>query len=375
MRWITVRRRTKRTQVRTRRSAARWLRASVWVGLVGLTSAIAAAAWVFVVYPRQPGPGQGRVVALEIQDGEDLAGLSQRLADEGLLKYPRVWSVYARARGAAGKLRHGRVRLSDRMPPRSILLRVARGFGSAPLMVSLPEGWTRFEVARRLAHVGIVTEQAFLSATEDRHLLTQLGIEAPSAEGYLFPETYEFYEGTLARGVVRRMVNTGRRRRAQLYRAHPQRLADLNRRLRWTRHDVLTLASVVEREAAIPRERPLVAGVFLNRLMSPMFRPKYLQADPTVAYGCLVSALLSCDGFDGSSISRAMLQDTANPYNTYQHAGLPPGPICNPGEDALEAVLAPARHDFLYFVAKGDGSHAFSRELEEHQRAVARYRR
>ena len=139
---------------------------------------------------------------------------------------------------------------------------------------------------------------------------------------------------------------------------------------------MITLASIVEAEAAVAAELPVIAGVFLNRLRDPEFRPKRLQADPTVSYGCrLQPSLPSCAGFDGRRITRAMLAGADNPYNTYRHEGLPPGPVGNPGLAAVEAVLAPAEHDYLYFVARGGGRHAFSATLEEHNRAVERYLR
>ena len=126
----------------------------------------------------------------------------------------------------------------------------------------------------------------------------------------------------------------------------------------------------MEKEARVPSEQPLIAGVFLNRLRDPAFKPKRLQADPTVAYGCVVQPNLpSCAQFDGRRVTRTMTGDPNNPYNTYRHAGLPPGPIANPGLGALRAVLAPAVHDYLYFVASGAGAHAFSRTLADHNEA------
>jgi UPF0755 protein len=140
--------------------------------------------------------------------------------------------------------------------------------------------------------------------------------------------------------------------------------------------EVLTLASIVEKEAAHAEERPLVASVFFNRLTDPEFKPaKALQSDPTAGYGCLVASarIPSCSGYSGE-VRPAMLRDGQNPYNTYRHPGLPPGPIANPGEAAIAAVLAPADTDFLYFVSLGGGRHVFSKSFEEHNAAVARRR-
>ncbi len=157
-------------------------------------------------------------------------------------------------------------------------------------------------------------------------------------------------------------------------RALLSRLADTRAtaRLQLAEHEALTLASIVEREARVAEERPIIAGVFVNRLVAPTFRPHRLQADPTVAYGCLTApqAAPTCAAFDGRHITKVMVRDVQNPYNTYGLEGLPPGPICNPGLSALEAVVAPAAHDFFYFVATGDGRHSFSRTLQEHNARV-----
>jgi UPF0755 protein len=153
---------------------------------------------------------------------------------------------------------------------------------------------------------------------------------------------------------------------------HPGAIAALGTNRKWTEHELLTLASIVEREAAVPEEQRLIARVFLNRLDDPTFRPaRMLQSDPTASYGCQVaaSAAPSCAGFSGK-VTPEMLRDPQNPYNTYRHPGLPPGPIGNPGESALDAVLAPAAADYLYFVADGHGRHRFSRSFEEHRRAI-----
>jgi len=139
-----------------------------------------------------------------------------------------------------------------------------------------------------------------------------------------------------------------------------------------TPQQLVTLASIVEREARVPEERPTIAGVFFNRLFDPSFTPKRLQADPTVAYGCLVAGerVPSCREFDGRRITPAMVRDPDNPYSTYKHDGLPPGPICNPGLPSLSAARHPEQHPYFYFVAKGGGRHAFSASLDEHNQNV-----
>ncbi len=242
--------------------------------------------------------------------------------------------------------------------------------------VTIPEGWNRFQVAERLASKGVVaSEEEFLSVCQDRAILSSHGIPASSAEGYLFPDTYEFYLPTEPGAVVEAMLSVFDERYGELTRdspGGPAALADLGPDVR---HVAVIIASIVEKEAARQGEKPLIAGVFLNRLLFAPFPSRLLQADPTVSYGCVAASPLpdSCEGFTGK-LARTHLADATNPYNTYVHDGLPPGPIANPGETSLAAVLAPAETDYLYFMARGNGTHKFSVTLEEHKKAVVRYR-
>jgi UPF0755 protein len=244
------------------------------------------------------------------------------------------------------------------------------------IRVVVPEGFHRFAVADRLEARGVCARDAFLRATEDPALLAAslapIGVAPADAEGYLFPDTYGFSPGTPAPEVARRMLATFVRRAGpELARAAPSL-----RERGLDAHAAVTLASLVEKEAVAADERPLIAGVFDNRLRDPSFTPRRLQSDPTVSYGCvaLPARIPSCAAFDGRRITRSMTADGANPYNTYRIEGLPPGPIASPGLDALRAALSPARHDYLYFVARGGGRHTFSRTLDEHNRAVEQWR-
>lgn len=254
---------------------------------------------------------------------------------------------------------------------RAVLRRVAGVLGSAAPRLTIPEGFSRFDIADRLASRGICGRADFLAATTDRALLTSLELPGASAEGYLFPDTYDFERASAPDEVVRRMVDTFRERTAALFAGHAPALASQ----RLTPHDALVLASIVEKEAVVADEQPIIAGVFWNRLRRPEFTPHRLQADPTVSYGCLVArdTVPSCARFDGHRITRAMTNDALNPYNTYRNDGLPPGPISNPGLGAIEAALAPAAHDYFYFVARGGRRHTFSRTLAEHDTAVDAY--
>lgn len=329
-------------------------------------------ALVMIAYPTRRGAGTGRTIEVVIGEHESLSNLVERLESRGVIEHPTLFSLYARLLGADERLRVGRVMLSDAMTAREVVQRVALGFGDASVVVMIPEGFHQFDIAARLARWGVTSEHAFLEASADPELLRELQITGPSAEGYLFPDTYRLRENMEPREVVRRMVANYRRRAAPLFREHASSLDALERELGWGPHQALILASIVEKEAAVRDERPIIARVFLNRLRDPMFRPHRLDADPTVSYGCRIFPLRapSCMNFRGR-ISRAMTHDSANPYNTYRIEYLPPGPISNPGLDALRAVLAPADHEYYFFVARGGGRHSFSRTIREHQRATA----
>ncbi|MCS6798093.1 MAG: endolytic transglycosylase MltG [Myxococcota bacterium] len=324
--------------------------------------------------PWMPPPRQGRVAQFEIGPADDVGTVARRLAEAGIVRWPAAFAAWARLMGAETRLRRGRIEVTDAMVPRRVLRAIAEGYGPAPRRFTIPEGFTRFQIADRLDALGIVDRQALLAATEDPMLRETYGIPGSSVEGYLFPDTYDSQEGANATRIVRRMVAAHARRMGRLLEMYPRQLARL-RAAGIDVHGVVTLASIVEKEAAVAHERPRIAGVFLNRLLSASFRPRRLQADPTVSYGCLAHPNVSaaCRAFDGRRITRAMLDDAANPYNTYRHEGLPPGPIANPGLASLRAVLDPETHGWFYFVARGDGTHVFSATLEEHEAAVRAY--
>ena len=313
--------------------------------------------------------------SIELGPDATLGDAAAQLSQAHLVAEPWLFHMYALAMGAAPDLRHGTVLLRDSMRPRELLQRIASGYGQTAVKVTLPEGYTRFEVAERLAAWNVVGRDAFLAVSSDPAVLASLGIDGPTAEGYLYPDTYEFLDQSDAEQVLRRLVRTGQQRLDALF-ADPARPVQLPTELGLDRHQIIILASVVEKEAAVTDEQPLIAGVFLNRLRDPDFKPKRLQADPTVAYGCLLQPTLdSCRSFDGRRVTRRMTSDANNLYNTYRIEGLPPGPIANPGLSAVAAVLFPAEHDYLYFVARGGGRHRFSATLSEHNGAVDALRR
>jgi UPF0755 protein len=207
------------------------------------------------------------------------------------------------------------------------------------------------ELARLLQAERLAPADEVLRAASDPAVLKALGVEGGSVEGYLFPDTYQFTRTQSPRDMLAAMVRR--------FRQEAQSVG-----LTSNFHGVVTMASIVEKETGVPEERPLVAGVFYNRIA----RRIILGADPTVIYAALLAGR-----YDGV-INQSDLQ-MDSPYNTYRYSGLPPGPICNPGRASLEAALRPAKTEFLYFVSDNQGRHRFSRTMEEHARNVAAYRR
>ncbi|HWZ88144.1 MAG TPA: endolytic transglycosylase MltG, partial [Polyangiaceae bacterium] len=294
-----------------------------------------------------PGPGSGKLFSIEVPPAATVGELSELLVARGALSSPRLfrWSLALLHPGF--DLAPGEHLLNDRASARELALRLEHSPARASERVTLPEGFQHVQIGERLEHAEVCTLAAFRRAVKDPALLRELGVPGASAEGYLFPATYGLLADSDAREVVRVLVAETKKRLEKLDAAHPGRLAQLARDFGLQTRDVLTLASMIEKEAREPDERPLVASVFFNRLKDPEFRPqRMLQSDPTASYGCLVMGpdIPSCADFKGS-VTPALLRDPANPYNTYRHAGLPPGPIANPGAASIEAVLAPATSD------------------------------
>jgi len=351
------------------RTIARLLSLVTLLAVLGLFSVIG---WLFVIYPDTSGPAaEAQEVIIEVSEGMTLQKLATELKTQGVIKDAEVWTLYMRMRGLDRHLRQGKVRFPVPMTPEEVARHATTRLGRIQVRILIPEGFSRFEIANRLEEYGVCSAEDFLAATEDVSLLASYGVEAHDAEGYLFPDTYEFDDQTKPRRVAERMLTNWSRKYEEIQSEYAQQLSRMKG---WTTHDIMTLASIVEKEAAVPSERPRIAGVFWNRLTSKRFLPRRrLQADPTVQYGCVAvpDAAPSCEGFDGS-ITRAMLDDPENPYNTYRHSGLPPGPISNPGLASILAVIDPEVHDFYYFVASGSGRHDFSKTLRQHNVAVRR---
>ncbi len=311
--------------------------------------AAAALAWHELHRP-QPLPAGG--VVLSVSTGEPFRAVARRLQQAGVVRNGWLLSLWARFQHLDRQVRSGDYRFAGDLTPLAVL-----DLLRSPLLalhrVTIPEGATVEQVAATFASQGFGSADAFLCAARDPDLLADLDLPSTGAEGYLFPDTYALEWTATPADLIRLMVARFRAATAALEPVEPP--------LGLTRHEWVTLASIVEKETGAENERPLVADVFLNRL-----RLRWpLQSDPTVIYGL--------DSFDGNLTKAQLHQPTR--YNTYTNPGLPPGPICNPGLAALAAVLHPAETNYLYFVARGDGTHQFSATLAEHNRAVQKYQR
>jgi UPF0755 protein len=344
--------------------------------LTGVAAVIALMTVTVWLFSRGSGPGKGAAKTVEIPKDASAGEVADALAAAGLTTAPRKMSLYLRFAADLSAIRPGKHVLPDDATPRAIRAVLEREDDRLRARVTFPEGTHRFEMARRLEEKSIALAADFLAATQDRALMTELGIPAAHAEGYLFPSTYDLPVDSDGAEIVRRLKRELDGRLAKIKIDHPDFPGAPSAALGWPVHKMLTLASIVEKEAGVDDERPLVASVFVNRYRDPGFTPKppRLQSDPTSAYGCRVEpSLPACAGFTGKT-TPAMNNDAANVYSTYSHADLPPTPISNPGEASIRAVVAPADTKYLYFVAKGGNRHTFSATLAEHNEAVGKLR-
>jgi len=338
--------------------------------LVALVLA-AGAGWLFVIVPTERGAGEGKAHLLTLTEPLDAEALAARLEREGVLRHPGAVKLWLEVSGGA-RIEPGVHVIRDDLTPRELVRRLRRDRASK-VKVTFPEGFGALEMSERLEVLGVCPAAAFRSIAFDGAAAKAIGVDAPTLEGYLYPATYDFPGNATADAIARAMVQRFEKHWSSIVSRHPGAVERAERDLGFGRHGLVTLASLVEKEAAVDDERPLVASVFVNRLRDPAFKPKLLQSDPTAVYGCkrAPERIPSCAQFAGKA-THAIVVDEANPWSTYRHEGLPPTPIANPGERALEAALAPASTPFLYFVAKGERRHAFAATYAEHQENVRR---
>jgi len=261
--------------------------------------------------------------------------------------------LLGKAQEADRKIHPGEYELNAAMPPAEILAKLLAG-RVVLHSVTIPEGYTISQIADVLAEYRITEKAEFVQLASDKVFMKTLGISAESLEGYLFPDTYRFARPTSGKEVIKTMID-------QLGQVMTEEWQARARDLHMTLHEVLTLASVIEKETGAGDERPHISSVFHNRLKKKI----PLQSDPTVIYGL--------PNYDGNLHKKDLSHPS--PYNTYRWAGLPPGPIASPGADSIRAALYPAPTPDLYFVSKNDGTHHFSATLVEHNKAVEKYQK
>lgn len=333
---------------------ARSRRPLVVARVLALARALALASCLALVGACGNGRAEG-YVELRIPEGASARRIAANLEDAGLVGYPSVFALYASLRGSASSLKAGLYRIPAGAGWSEILGMLERG-EVVTFPITIPEGFAVRQIAPRIARISDVPADSVLRLARDSALVAELRVPGPTLEGYLFPETYRFAERTPAVTVLAAM--TARYREFW----GPEEIARRDS-LGLTERELVTLASIVEKEARLPGERPIIAGVYLNRLEIGM----PLQADPTVQF--------ALDSVHARLLYRDIERVADHPYNTYTHPGLPPGPIASPGEASLRATLYPAQVPYLFFVARPDGSHEFTRTEREHINAKNRIRR
>ncbi len=290
---------------------------------------------------------------VQIPQGASFRVVTNILIKNGIIKDESGLDMLAWLTGSYRSVKAGEYELSPSMSAYQVLDILVKG-RVKEYVVTFPEGYSIKEIARTLARKGLVDEKEFIEKAMDREFARSLGLPGPTLEGYLFPDTYRFTKNMGVEDIIKKMTE----RFKHIYNTEFRELA---RRRGMTTKEVITLASIIEKEAGSREEMRDISAVFHNRLK----KGYRLESDPTVIYGI--------PDFDGN-LTRKHLK-TWTPYNTYLIYGLPPGPIANPGRTAIHAALNPSPADYLYFVSKNDGTHHFSRTLREHNMAVERYQK
>lgn len=329
-----------------------------------------------VDFPDERRKGKGVEVEVTISKGMRFPEVARELERAGVIDRPQWLRWYAMHKGVANKVRAGTYKLRDDLTPREVLDILVAGVEEVDVAVTIPEGLHMREVFDILHREGIADQVVLETLARDPKWLAQRGISGDTADGYLFPDTYRFKKPTAPEKVLDTLIARHRQVYDELIKKHARRVDKIKKQLGWGDRDLVILASIVEKEAVEAGERPRIASVFYNRLTFPSFKSRRLETDPTIRYGCTIPEKKSkaCQGWNITDrLHRAQLDDEDNPYNTYRHAGLPPGPISNPGRASIEAVMNPEQSEYLYFVAKDPRNHVFSKTYEEHARAVDKY--
>lgn len=295
--------------------------------------------------------------------GSTTRAIAEDLERAGLVRSAVAFRWRAELRRLDDRLAAGRYELRRSMSVGEILTALAAGASSTRVFVTIPEGWRAEEIARHLEANGVVSAAEFLDMVAGRRPVADLPLPEGAAtyEGYLFPDTYDFGRAVPPEAVLRRLVR-------QFHSEVDEGVRTRGAARGLSAHELVTLASIIEREAVQPAERPLISAVYHNRLARGM----PLQADPTTQYALVPfgAAPGGVGYWKGPLDPEDLMVDSA--YNTYRVTGLPPGPICNPGMASIEAAAGPVQEPWLYFVAREDGSHVFARTMDEHLQNVVR---
>jgi UPF0755 protein len=299
----------------------------------------------FITTPTKP----MKPVQVTIVHGQSAWEISKSLEKYGIITDALMFFTASRVLGKATHLQAGAYVFEGNHYPLDVIDLLFKG-KTLRYKVTIPEGSTIYQIGAIIASTGLISKEQFVQDALGSRVTSFLKIEAPSMEGFLYPDTYFLAPHMTSIEILAKLYDRFNR----AYTADMERRA---KELGLTRLEVITLASIIEKEAVSASEKSLISSVFHNRLVNGM----RLQSDPTAIYGI--------DGFKGKIDPGDLLRET--PYNTYRHKGLPPGPICNPDSQSISAALWPARSNYLYFVSRGDGTHAFSRSLSEHNRAIS----
>ncbi|MDD5723094.1 MAG: endolytic transglycosylase MltG [Syntrophales bacterium] len=323
------------------------------LGATGVTCAMVVSllCLIFFNYASSPIDFKYRELTVEIPRGIPFAQTADILDEAGLLRHKKRFCLLAAVTGASKRIKAGEYDLRSSMSPMAVLEKLVKGKVKG-YQIFIPEGFTLRRIATRLENQGLADRETFISLASDSRFLSSLGIEGESAEGYLFPDTHTLNKSMGEEGIIRFMVR-------QFRKVMTPDMLERADELGLTEDELVILASIIEKEGGPKEEKPMISAVFHNRLKKGM----RLQSDSTVIY--------DIEDFDGNLRRTDLEKET--PYNTYRIKGLPPGPICNPGLDSIEAALYPAPVDFLYFVSKNNGSHHFSSNLTDHNAAVLKY--
>ncbi len=302
---------------------------------------------LFLLTPASP----AQPVSLSIPSGSSMAKVAELLQEQSIISDELQFRLLARIQSKATRIQAGDYDFAHAARPEEVLDRLVSG-DVRRIRLTIPEGLTLKEIAEKIAETGLVKQEQIINLGANSTFIAKLGLGVPSLEGYLYPETYTLVGGLTAEQILSAMVR-------QFNKFLTPELIAAARKQNLSLHQLVTLASIIQKETGALEEMPQISSVFHNRLKRGM----PLQSDPTVIYGI--------KDFDGNLTRKHLRQ--ATPYNTYKIPGLPPGPIASPGGEALQAAAHPAKTRYLYFVARGDGTHAFSATLQEHNRAVRRY--